>query len=71
MPNLSRITAELLAEPHRHSVLQVCTSDLDDVCELLGLGLERRLQLLHCRQQGLMHLFGASHVNRSWNHIVA
>ena len=32
---------ELLAGSHRHCILELCTAHLDDVLELLSLGLER------------------------------
>ena len=48
-----RVGAELLAQGHRHGVLQLGAADLEDVGELVGLGREGAPQLVHRREQPL------------------
>lgn len=47
------VAAEFLSEGQRSGVLQVCSADLDDVLELLGLLVEGVLQLGDLRQEGV------------------
>ncbi len=49
--DLRGIAGEFLAERQRRGVLGVGAADLDDVVEGLGLGFERRMQVLQRRQQ--------------------
>ncbi len=46
-----RVGTELLTESHRHGILQLGTTHLEDVVELVSLRSERRLQHLHRLEQ--------------------
>ncbi len=46
-----RVRTELLAEGHRHGVLELRAAHLEHVVELVGLGRERRLEHLHGVEQ--------------------
>lgn len=53
---LSNVARELLAKGERGGVLQVSSSDLDDLLELLHLGLESVAQVLQGRQKSVLEL---------------
>ena len=55
-PDLRGVAGELLAERDRDRVHQVRAAGLDDVLERLGLGRERRLELLERGQQPVRRL---------------
>ena len=69
-PDLRRVAAELLAQRDRHGVHQVGATGLDDVRELVRLGLQRRLQPLERRQQLRAHLAQRRQVHRRREHVV-
>ena len=57
---LGDVAGELLPERQRHRVLQVRAADLDDVGELLGLGVERVAQRVHRRDESLATISSAA-----------
>lgn len=61
--NLGDVTRELLTESQGGSVLQVSSTDLDDVLESVLLGLEGSVQLLHGREKLLVDLNDGSNVH--------
>lgn len=60
---LSDVAGELLTEGERGGVLQVSTTDLDDLVELLNLDLESIAQAPQGRQEGVLQLHNGSNVH--------
>ncbi len=69
-PDLRGVAGELLAERHGHGVHQVRAAGLDDVLELVGLGGERRLELLQRGQQLVRRLGQRGEVHRGGEDVV-
>ena len=68
--DLRGVAAELLTERDRHRVHQVGAPGLDDVRELVRLGLQRCLQALQRGQQLRAHLAQRGQVHRRREHVV-
>ena len=62
--------ADFIAKAQRYCVLQMGSSDLDDVPPGIGLGIETGDQLIQFRQQRLLQLQSSCHMNRRWEDVV-
>ena len=68
--HLRRVAGELLPEGQRRCILRVGASDLDDAREILGLLLQRRLQMRQRRQQAVRDLLRRRDMHRGRKAVV-
>src|SRR3954454_1529184 len=64
------VAGELLSERQRRRILEMRTSDLDDVTERVALARERRAQRLHRRQHLIVQRLSGGDVHRGREHVV-